>query len=666
MKRRDLKGRSVTLAGMVVALLGSPICEAQAQEDLSSTPNLKKLSVEELLDLEVTSVSKRPEKLLDAPASVEVITGEEIRRAGVPSLPEALRLTNNLDVARQNAHQWVISARGFSSDVGNKLLVLSDGRTLYTPLFSGVFWDRQDYILEDIDRIEVISGPGGALWGANAVNGVINITTRRAQDTQGLYLGAAGGSDPRKVADARYGGTLADGVAYRVYGKYSDWGRNELEDGTDAHDAWHAAQGGFRLDAQPSGPDSFTVQGDFYRNEEQIQSGGRSTVSGGNLLGRWSKTLSETAGLSLQTYYDRTHLILPVPPVVFAPAGTFKDDLDTLDLDFQHHFELGQRSRILWGLGYRYTHDVVGNAPGLAFFPATLDQSLFSGFIQDEIALRDDLTWTLGAKVEHNDYTGFEFEPSTRLQWNVTDRQSLWGAVSRAVRSPSRIDREISQPAPEYLIVILEGGQDFRSETVVAYELGYRGQLNSRSSVALSTFYNVYDHLRSTSLSPPDPLFQLPFPFFFENNLKGETWGFELSGDFQPFERWRLHAGYRLLKEDIRIEAGKVDFNNALNETADPEHQASLRSSLDLPGHLELDTNWRWVDNRRINNSGVPALIPSYVDLSLRVGWRPPGRVEYSLAGENLLHDRHPEYGVPGPAQIQIERSVWARIVCRF
>lgn len=639
---------------------------------LASTADLKKLSLEQLMDIEVTSVSKQPEKLLEAPAAIEVLTGEDIRRSGASSIPQALRLVNNLDVARKNSHEWVISARGFSSDVGNKLLVLSDGRTVYTPLFSGVFWDRQDYILDDIDRIEIVSGPGGALWGANAVNGVINILTKSAQDTQGLYLDAGGGTDPQTFADARYGGALTPTVSYRVYGKYTERDNQFLTDGTDAHDAWHAGQGGFRIDTEPSTRNNYTLQGDFYRNIEEIQSGGDATVSGGNLLGRWSQKISEMAGMSLQAYYDRTHLLLPVPAFVpapgfvLAPAGTLKDDLDTYDLDFQHHFQWGGRSKVLWGLGYRYTHDVVGNAPALAFSPTELNQSLFSGFLQDEISLRDDLALTVGTKVEHNDYTGYEVEPSTRLQWNLTERQSLWGAVSRAVRAPSRIDRDISEPGPQSLIVILKGGQGFRSETVVAYELGYRGQLSPRTNASLATFYNVYDDLRSTSISPPDPIFGFPFPFFFANNLEGETYGFELSGDVQLLDNWRLHGGYRLLKEDIRVKPGRFDFNNALNETADPEQQFTLRSAVDLPQHVQLDADLRWVDNRTINNSGVPANVPSYVDLNLRLGWHPTDALEISLIGQNLLHDRHPEYGVPGPARIEIERSIWGRLVCRF
>jgi iron complex outermembrane receptor protein len=655
-----------TIAALALLCAVPAAVAAMVDASGSSLSALKALSMEDLMDIEVTSVSKRPEKLLQAPAAIQVITGEDIRRSGAPSIAATLRQANNVDAAEKNGHEWVISARGFSSDVGNKLLVMVDGRTVYTPLFSGVFWDRQDYVLEDIDRIEIISGPGGALWGANAVNGVINITSKSAHETQGLYVEAGGGTNPRGFASARYGGTLGTDVAYRVYGKFSDHDNNSVADATDARDAWHKAQGGFRIDASLSDRDGYTLQGDFYRNDEQIQAGGDSFVSGGNLLGRWSRTLSEKSDLSVQVYYDRTHLRLPVGAVVFAPAGVLTDDLDTYDLDFQHRLYLGSVNRLVWGFGLRYTHDVLDNAPGLAFFPATLNQSLYSGFLQDEISLRDNLVLTLGTKLEHTDYTGLEVEPSVRLQWSVTDQQTLWGAVSRAVRTPSRIDRDLAQPDPAYLIVILRGGSAFRSETLVAYELGYRAQVGPRFGGALSTFYNVYDRLRSTSASPPDPLFGLPFPFFFENNLEGETYGFELSATFQALERWRLSAGYRLLKEDIRIKPGRTDLNNALNETSDPQQQLSLRSSVELFQGVELDAGLRWVDSRQINDVGAPASVPDYLELDVRLGWRPTDKLELSVAGQNLLHDRHPEYGLAGPTRTEIERSVYGKVAWRF
>jgi iron complex outermembrane receptor protein len=650
-------------ASFAIVLCAVPAWTAAQMLADSAAPidALKKLSIDELLDVEVTTVSRRPEKLLQAPAAIQLITHDDIRRSAAPNLASALRLANNLDVAQENGHEWVISARGFSSDVGNKLLVMIDGRSVYTPLFSGVFWDRQDYVLEDIDRIEIVSGPGGALWGANAVNGVINITTRSARDTQGLYM-SGGGGNQLVQAELRYGDSLASGTAYRVYGKFFDQDRGTLETGGAARDGWRKAQTGFRIDGGDSGRDTWTVQGDAYRIEEQIQSGGDGTVSGGNVLGRWSRTLSDSSDMSLQFYYDRTHLTLPVPAVFLAPPGTLRDDLDTYDLDFQHRLGIGNRHVVVWGAGVRYSHDVVDNAPGIAFFPAELDQTLYSVFVQDEIALRESLALTLGTKVEHTDYTGFEFEPNIRLRWDVTEKHSVWGAISRAVRTPSRIDRDIAQPAPGYLFVVLAGGEEFDSEKLLAYELGFRGQIGEKASAALSTFYNEYDDIRSTSLSPPDPVFGLPFPLFFENNVEGNTWGFELSSDVQLAEKWRLHAAYRLLQADLRVKPGEFDFNNALNETSDPQQQAQVRNSVDLRNDLQLDAGLRWVDNRIANDAGVPRLVPHYTELDLRIAWRVRAGLTLSIAGQNLLHGEHVEYGKPGPVRTALERQVFGRI----
>ena len=402
----------------------------------SPPPNSKIISLQELFDMEVTSVSKEPEKLSDSPSAIQVITSDDILRSGASSIPEALRLADNLDVAQKNSHDWAISARGFNTDLANKLLVLIDGRSVYTPLFSGVFWDVQDYLLEDLDRIEVISGPGGTLWGANAVNGVINITTKNAQDTQGFYLEGGGGSELRDFTGARYGGVLASNVYFRVYGKYFNREDEVLTDGSSATDAWSMAQGGFRIDDNQYSQNTLTLQGDFYSGNEDIESGGTAGVNGNNVLGRWSHSSLDDSSMSLQLYYDRTHLSDPIAPLLLAPAGILTDDLDTYDLDFQHHFSFGDRNRIAWGLGYRFTHDVVENAPALSFSPPVLDQSLYSGFVQDEIKLHEKLHLTIGTKVEHNDYTGFEVEPSARLQWDVAPKQMLWAAVSRAVRTP--------------------------------------------------------------------------------------------------------------------------------------------------------------------------------------------------------------------------------------
>jgi len=655
----------IAIVGLALAAPALPADEAVGEK---SVEELKAMSVEQLMGLEITSVSRTPEKFLDAPAALEVITGEDIRRSGAPGIPSALRLAANLDVAQENSHEWVVSARGFASDVGNKLLVLMDGRTLYTPLFSGVFWDRQDYVLADIDRIEIISGPGGALWGANAVNGVINITTRSAAETQGLLLEAGAGTNPQSLATVRYGGLLSDSAHFRVYAKYLNRDHETFGDGTDAQDDWFSVQSGFRIDSQPSEHDTYTLQGDVYRNEEEITTGGEAKIDGANLLGRWSRVFSATSDMSLQLYYDRTELVLPVPAfdLLLVPAGTLRDDLDTVDLDFQHRLALGERNELLWGLGYRFTHDVLENSPGIAFFPEELDQHLFSAFVQDRIGLSDDLELTLGTKVEHTDYTGIEVEPSVRLNWSFAEQQGLWAAVSRAVRAPSRIDRDVSQPAPGFLVVILQGRDGFDSETLIAYEVGYRAQLGTRTGFSASAFYNDYDDLRSTSISPPDPVFGLPFPFFFENNLEGETYGLELSSRIQLLDWWRLNAGYRVIEHDIRVKAGQFDFNNALNETNDADQQVTLRSIMDLPGRVELDAMLRWVDRRTMNNSGVRTTVPDYAEMDVRVGWKPADTIEVSVVGRNLLDKRHAEFGGVPEGRIELGRSVYGKVVFGF
>ncbi|MBK5186609.1 MAG: TonB-dependent receptor plug domain-containing protein, partial [Gemmatimonadaceae bacterium] len=436
------------------------------------------MSIEQLMEINVTSVSKQPEKLSEVASPIQVITNDEIRRSGATSIPEALRLAPNLQVAQVGAHQWAITARGFNSTTANKLLVLVDGRTVYTPLFSGVFWDIQDVLLEDVDRIEVISGPGGAVWGANAVNGVINIITKSAKDTKGLYAEAGGGSSPNAFGAARYGGTMGARTSFRAYGQYFDRDNEVYANGDDAADSWRMGQGGLRFDAQTTRRDALMVKGDAYGGNEQVPTGGTSTAGGGSLTTRWSRTISETSNVSLQLYYDHTQLSNPEPTSQFAPSGTLKDRLDTYDLDFEHRFALGNRNRAVWGLGYRFTHDVVDNSPSLGFLPLRLDHSLVSGFVQDEISLLRTLFLTLGTKAEHNDYTGFEIEPTARLRWSFAPTQMVWGAVSRAVRTPSRVERDIAEPSQPPMI--LAGNSNFESEILVAYELGYRINVSSK------------------------------------------------------------------------------------------------------------------------------------------------------------------------------------------
>jgi iron complex outermembrane receptor protein len=399
-----------------------------------------------------------------------------------------------------------------------------------------------------------------------------------------------------------------------------------------------------------------SVQGDLYGSDVNVSAGGSGSTAGGNLLGRWSHTVSADSNTSLQVYYDRTRLVDPISNQ-FATAQILTDVLDTYDLDFQHHIRLNGRNQVVWGLGYRFTHDVVRPAGNLAFLPPTLNRNLYSGFVQDEILLVKNLSFTLGTKLEHNNYTGFDWEPSGRLQWQVADDQMLWTAVSRAVRTPSRIDRDIHEP--DSSTPILTGYSGFRSETMIAYELGYRARLGSKASASLSTFYNDYAHVRSLTFTPGTIV-----PLFFANDIVGDTYGAELSADIQVSERWRLHGGYDLLQENIRVKPGGIDLSNALNETQDPQQQFFLRSFLDLPRNFQLDGSLRWVDQLIANNNGQPAIVPSYFELDVHLGWHPIPKLELALVGQNLLHNHHPEYGIPIgiPDREEIQRSVYGKV----
>jgi iron complex outermembrane recepter protein len=658
-------GRAVLCLSMsVMVMLGTWALPAYADKDSSTLNELKGLSVAQLLSVKVTSVARHPEKLLATASAIQVITADDIRRSGATTLAEALRLADNLQVAQKNSHDWAISARGFNTALANKLLVMIDGRTVYTPLFSGVFWDLQDYLLEDIDRIEVISGPGGALWGANAVNGIINIITKSAADTKGAYVEAGGGSEPEQLAAARYGASLSSSTSIRVYGKYLDRGDEVLSDGAPSEDSWHQERGGFRLDSNPSSRDALSVHGDLYSGDENEPTGRVAVTSGGNLMGRWSRVFSADSDMSLQTYIDQTQLMDPIPAfalgaIRLTPAGYLHDTLTTYDVDFQHRLPIGLNQSITWGLGYRHTEDQVMNAPALEFLPTTLDQNLFSGFAQDEIQLAPSLSYTLGTKLEHNDYTGWELEPSTRLNWVLHDNQAVWAAISRAVRTPSRVDRDELEGAPP-LLVLLKGSPDFESEHLVAYEIGYRAQIASRFSGSVSTFDNDYTDLRSTSYTPGTVL-----PFYFANYLEGHTYGAELTGDYQVLDNWSLHAGYTVLSEHLHVKPGQVDINDGLNETADPSHQYSLRSSLNLPRQVQWDAALRWIDTLPINSGPTLGTVPSYLELNSRLAWQPTQHLELSVTGENLLHNRHAEYGFPGPDRVEIERSVYAKLVWR-
>jgi len=672
---------AATLSICLLLAQAGVTARADAPGGGTTSGELKQLSVEDLMNVEVTSVAKEPQRLLQAPASIQVISAEDIRRSGATTLPEALRLADNLEVAQINAHDWAISARGFNANLANKLLVLIDGRAVYTPLYGGVLWNVQDYLLQDIDRIEVISGPGGTLWGANAVNGVINIITKAARDTQGPYASFAAGNQLEEQAGVRYGTELAPLVYLRVYGKYTDDGPEVTGTGANADDAWRIARGGFRLDSEASATDRLSMQGDLYTGSETVAGTFDAGLSGGNILGRWTRTAADGSSLSLQAYYDHTYLSQPftaspaAPPYYTGfPAAALTDALDTYDLDFQDHFAWGARQKLSWGLGYRATREADYDISVVRFTPPVLDQVLYSALLQDEIALAPTVTLTAGSKLEHNDYTGYEAEPSVRLQWQPDPRQMLWSAVSRAVRTPSRYDHDlvvpsglVNPPPPfEFPAAYLQGNPHFVSETLIAYEAGYRAALTPKLTSSVSTFYNNYADLRSTASTATTPLYPFPYPVYFQNNLEGYTYGAELSASYQLLEWWRLHLGYDLLREHLHARPGETDATGATNETADPQQQVALRSSMDLPDNLTLDAALRWVDTLWINNGptggAVVETVPSYFGLDTRLAWRVSSKLELSLSGQNLLHEYHTEYGFPSPTREQIVRSVYARI----
>lgn len=649
-------------AALAVALAVS--APAHSSDDPARLNDLKRMSVEELMNLEVTSVARRPERLADAPAAVQVITREQIRRSGATTLAEALRLAHNLQVAQRDAHDWGVTARGFNTELANKMLVMIDGRSVYTPLFSGVFWEAQGYLLEDVERIEVISGPGGTLWGANAVNGVISVITRDAADTHGLFATAGAGSQ-QQMASIRYGTGLSPGLHLRVFGKVVEQDGNLRSDGAAAGDRWERAQGGFRLDGT-AGAGALTVQGEFYRNEENdAEVAGEATrLSGANLLSRWSRDLADDGNLSLQAYVDWTRYDDAVPPLVLgeiplAPGGRLRDDLLTFDLDLQHRFRPHAAHTLTWGLGFRHMRDELDNAPALAVLPARLDQQLYSLFLQDEMRLREGLVLTLGSKFEHHDYTGLEVQPSARLQWRANPAHMSWAAISRAVRIPSRLDRDLFQAAPPGF-PLLYGNPDFRSEKLIAYELGHRATFGSRISTALSLFLNDYEDVRTITVTP-----EVLLPFRMANDLEGRTWGLEFSGAAEISDRWSVRAGYNFLEDNLRVRTGAIDISNGNNETADPEQQVTLGTSVSLPWRLEFDANLRWVDRLHISDGPDLGVVPDYMEMDARLAWQATDQFEVALVGRHLLHARHVEYGFPGPERTQLKRSIYGRVTWR-
>ncbi len=685
------------------------LCRADQTSPAEDFPvDFTALSLEELKNVEIISVSKKPEKISLTPAAVFVITQEDIRRSGVTTIPDALRLAPGVQVARMDTHKWAVSVRGFNQLYANKLLVMIDGRSVYSPIFSGVLWDVQDTLLADIERIEIIRGPGSTLWGANAVNGVINIITKNAKDTRGGLVTAGNGTKEHAFGSVRYGDVLGEVAHYRIYAKYFQ--RDQLDDSVRdesavinddseevwdidnmSADHWNGFRWGFRMDWEPAASDALCLQGEAYINGDDIEEypifgdsgapdGKTSRNEGGHFLARWRHTLSETSETAFQMYYDRTKRDSPEA----------KYEVNTFDFDFQHHFVGGKRHEITWGLGYRFISDRIDdfsfNFYPVVFDPDSRDQSLFSAFVQDQMDIIEDrLSLTLGSKFEHNEFTGYEVQPAVRILWTPGERHSVWGAVSRAVRAPARSDHDgsipvqIRRPSSEadygegtIIIDTESGSDDFDSEEVIAYEIGYRLCLTDRVWVDIAIFYNEYKGLKTMeeyllgdseeteSSREADIALNEAFAshinqFYPENRMKGYTYGFEMIADWKAADWWRLNFIYSYLETQMCLTDDSTDIKSEPKIEGDsPRYQFSARSTMNITKKLELDLWLRYVDN-------LPARhIPSYTTLDTRLSWRPVKTLELSLIGQDLL-DSHPEFSAH-----EVERSAYFKVTWKF
>ncbi len=673
-------GQSGTVPG------GNAAAESSALQAPEAGKKLIDLDIEQLaktpvvvpsLDIPVTSVTKSESTIGHSPAAIFVITPEMIRRSGATCIPELLRMVPGMEVAHIDSNKWAISCRGFNGRYANKLLVLIDGRTVYTPVFSGVYWDTQDVVLEDIERIEVIRGPGGTLWGANAVNGVISVITKKAKDTQGTYVMAGGGTQERFNSTFRYGGQIGDDGYYRVYGKYFDRGTFYSAD-SQPDDSWSQGRFGFRTDMNldRAKTNTLTVQGDHYTGESGFRDNlkspvpvdnsflipieGKEQVAGENILARLRHVYDEDSDWALQMYFDN-----------YSRTGwIISQEVRTFDVDFQYRFPLGERHKLTCGAGFRGIHD---NLPSQDYFTIHFTAvertyNLTSQFIQDEITLVEDrLALTMGVKTEENDFTGFEVQPSARLLWTPDRRHSAWAAISRAVRTPSRCEDNFVTtfpPIAPYTFPRLYGSTNAVSETLIAYEIGYRAQTTERFSWDIAAFYNVYTNLWSAALGAPIP--PVPpdvitiYPLWYNNwtnQTSADTQGVELASNWSISERWRLNGQYTFFYMNLHSEV-------PLNVKTDPQHQIYLRSSWDLRSDLQFDLIARYVDC-------IPAIdVPSYITMDLRLGWRPRKHLELAVVGQNLLQSHHLEFN-PNITDLytpttEVPRGVYGTIAWRY
>jgi iron complex outermembrane receptor protein len=644
---------------------------------------LKSLSLEELSQIEVTSPSKEPTSAFRSPVAIYVITGEDIRRSGVTTIPDALRLAPGVEVGQIDGSKWSIGIRGFGTRISRSVLVLIDGRTVYTPLFAGTYWEVQDTLLEDIDRIEVIRGPGGTIWGPNAVDGVINIITKSTQETQGSFASAGGGSVEQGFFNFRYGGGDAggSGPTYRVYAKGFTRGSEFHPDGNNFDD-WRGAQAGFRVDWTHADRDAFTLQGDGYKQEDGEQVGltnytppstgnvvGYEELSGANVLFKWKRTYSEGNNFQLQAYYDRTNRMEP----------NLGEDRDTADVDFLARTKVGSRQELLYGVGARVSNGRFEEvSTGLVFAPFHRTDYLASAFLEDDVNLvTNKLMLTLGSKLIRTNYADLDFEPSVRLLWTPSDKHTFWASFTHALRTPSDAEEDFylssfigSTANGTPLFARFNANRLFAPEQLNAYEVGYRRLIGKNLYIDLAGFLNYYHNLFSEDITggfsvqdtlpfpaPAAPPTYLLLPAQFQNGLYGATYGGEIAPEWRPTKFWRLRGSYAFLRMSLKTAPTKeIDLGPAGDVGSSPQHQASFDSAFDISKKLQLDLIYRFVSALPVQN------VRAYSTGDARFGYRLSSRLEFSLVGQNLLQPNHVEYaGDPG-GPVAIRRGVYASL----
>jgi iron complex outermembrane receptor protein len=661
----------VALFALLASLSIPALCEPKPKD-------LTQDSIEELMDIPVTSVSKSEEKLSRVASAVFVITPDAIVRSGATNIPDLLRMVPGLDVARINANTWAISTRGFNGRFTNKLLVLLDGRSVYTPTFGGVFWEALGLPLNNIERIEVIRGPGGSIWGANAVNGVINIISKKASETQGALLIAGDGNVEQGFGTAQYGGKAGKSTDYRAYIKYLNQGQFPTATGVGGADGWRMLRGGFRSDSALSSKDVLMLQGDLYSAREGnsfayvsfnpgpvlLNADLPVNLSGGFLQGVWNHTWSPRSDSSLHLSYD-----------AYKRNDQLHEGRRTFALDFQHNFTGWERHNIVWGATYRYSASRSDGALGISLVPARRSIPLFSSFIQDEIAIvPDHFLLTIGAKLERNFYTGFAILPNARVAWIPSHRDTVWAAISKAERTPSETDAAlrvqafvIPGPGGIPFVPTLSGNPKFKNEGVITYESGYRTIISQRLSIDATAYYNRYSHQQTSEPSTPF-LVNAPSPYFvlpliYANLMHGETHGTEVAVNWKVTDRWNLSPGYAFEQIHMHLAPTSQDTTSVSGaQGSSPINAAQLRSHLTLTHGLAWDTSGYFVG--RLSDPREA----SYTRLDTALSWDLGEKIALSLVGQNLLPGRHEEFfDTSGSVDTTLmKRGAYAKIQWQF